>query len=154
MVEIDEAKFGKRKYCRGRMVEGTWILGGIERETNNCFLVTCPENKRSEATLVPIIKAHVRPGTTIITDKWKAYVNLDKHGYVHLDVNHSKNFVDPLTGAHTNTIEGTWTHAKHKALRRGGRRTLDSLTKDLTEFMWRKQQGLTSSKEAHRYVFS
>ena len=154
MVEIDEAKFGKRKYSRGRMVEGTWILGGIERETNNCFLVTCPENKRSEATLVPIIKAHVRPGTTIITDKWKAYVNLDKHGYVHLDVNHSKNFVDPLTGAHTNTIEGTWTHAKHKALRRGGRRTLDSLTKDLTEFMWRKQQGLTSSKEAHRYVFS
>ena len=69
VVEIDEAKFGKRKYSRGRMVEGTWILGGIERETNNCFLVTCPENKRSKATLVPIIKSHVRPGTTIITDK-------------------------------------------------------------------------------------
>ena len=33
VVEIDEAKFGKRKYSRGRMVEGTWILGGIERET-------------------------------------------------------------------------------------------------------------------------
>ena len=68
------------------MVEGTWILDGIERETDNCFLVIYPENKRSEATLVHIIKAHVLPGTTIITDKLKAYVNLDKHGYIHLNV--------------------------------------------------------------------
>ena len=87
MIEIDETKFGKRKYSRGRIVEGTWILDGIERETDNCFLVIYPENKRSEATLVYIIKAHVLPETTIITDKLKAYANLDKHGYIHLDVN-------------------------------------------------------------------
>ena len=31
-VEIDESKFGKRKYHKGRKVEGQWVFGGIERE--------------------------------------------------------------------------------------------------------------------------
>ncbi len=30
IVEIDETKFGKRKYNRGKRVEGSWILGMIE----------------------------------------------------------------------------------------------------------------------------
>ena len=29
-------------------------------------------------------------------------------GLEYWQVNHSHTFVDPLTGAHTNTIEGTW----------------------------------------------
>lgn len=28
IVEIDEAKFGNRKYSRGRVVEGQWVFGG------------------------------------------------------------------------------------------------------------------------------
>ena len=38
VVEIDEAKFGKRKYNRGRLIEGRWVLGGIERGTGRMFL--------------------------------------------------------------------------------------------------------------------
>ena len=30
VVEIDEAKFGRRKYNRGRITEGKWIFGGRE----------------------------------------------------------------------------------------------------------------------------
>ncbi len=31
VVEIDESKFGKRKYHRGHRVEGVWVLGMVER---------------------------------------------------------------------------------------------------------------------------
>ena len=80
------------------------MLGGIERNTDKCFLVTCPGNKRDAASLIPIIKEFIQPGTTILTDMWKSYLNLDSHGYIHHDVNHSRSFVDPSTGAHTNTL--------------------------------------------------
>ena len=36
-VEIDESKFGKRKYNRGRVVDGHWVFGGIERGSGECF---------------------------------------------------------------------------------------------------------------------
>ena len=30
-VEIDESKFGRRKYNRGKRVEGVWVIGAVER---------------------------------------------------------------------------------------------------------------------------
>ena len=44
--EVDEAKFGKRKYQSGRLVEGQWLLGGICRETRQVLLV--PVDSRDE----------------------------------------------------------------------------------------------------------
>ena len=54
IVEVDESKFGKRKYNRGRRVEGQWVFGGIERGSKRCFVVTVGD--RSAATLIPLIK--------------------------------------------------------------------------------------------------
>lgn len=112
IVEIDESKFGKRKYNRGHHVEGQWIFGGVERTSGNFFLV--PVDKRDRETLIPIIQKYILPGTTIISDCWRAYNELKNIGFDHYTVNHSKNFVDPQTGAHTNQIEGLWRHAKHR----------------------------------------
>lgn len=53
-VEIDESKFGKRKYHRGKRVDGVWVFGGIERETKKCFFEVVED--RSANTLIPIIK--------------------------------------------------------------------------------------------------
>ncbi len=110
VVEIDESKFGKRKYHRGHYVEGQWIFGGIERDSGRIFLV--PVEDRTSATLVGIIKTWIKPGSTIYSDCWKGYSCLEDNGYEHLTVNHSVNFVDPKSGAHTNGIESTWRHAK------------------------------------------
>ena len=45
-------------------------------------------DKRDEATLLPLIEPGVK-----MADCWKAYCNLEKHGYTHRTVKHSQEFV-------------------------------------------------------------
>ena len=119
VVEIDESKFGKRKYNVGRVVEGQWVFGGICRDTRHFFMVPVPD--RTSDTLLAIIKEYIEPGT-IISDCWKAYDCLGSEGYTHLKVNHKLNFVDPKTGAHTNRIERHWRDAKNLVPKYGRRK--------------------------------
>lgn len=42
-VEIDEAKIGKRKYNRGRLITEKWIFGGIEHGSGIFFILPVPE---------------------------------------------------------------------------------------------------------------
>ena len=67
------------------------------------FMVPVPDC--TSDTLLNIIKDYIELGTTIIPDCWKAYNCLGSEGDTHLKVNHKLNFVDPKTGAHTNSIE-------------------------------------------------
>ena len=74
-VEIDESKFGKRKYNRGRVVDGHWVFGGMERTAGECYSVEVKH--RDAATLLPIIQQHVRPGSIAYSDEWSSYQNLN-----------------------------------------------------------------------------
>ena len=113
-VEIDESKFGaKRKYRRGRVSEGPWVFGAIERGSQKVLLFRVPDRTR-ETLVHRLITSFIRPGTVIYSDQFTPYIPLNQLGYIHLSVNHSKNFVDPDSGAHTNTIEGLWGLAKRK----------------------------------------
>ena len=136
-VELDKSKFGKRKYNRGHVVEGVWVLGGVERTSERkVFLVAVPD--RSQATLEDIISRHVYPGSIILTDFWRGYSRLTENfGYEHRTVNHSLNFVDPETNTHTNTIEGTWAGIKLGLPRRN--RVLEGIDEHLFEFIWRRK---------------
>lgn len=106
IVEIDEAKIGKRKYNRGRLIKGQWVFGAFERGSKRAFIV--PVENRSESTLLNIIRCRIAPGTIIYSDSWRAYRNLKNEGFKHFIVNHSENFVDPTSGAHTQNIERLW----------------------------------------------
>lgn len=61
--------------------------------------------KRDHATLLPIIQREIEPGTTIFLDEWKAYSCLNDHGYIHNTVNYKNDFIDPQTGAETQTMD-------------------------------------------------
>ena len=110
-VQSDESKFGKRKYHRGHHVEGQWVFGAIEQDTQKCFMIAVEQ--RDEPSLLPIIQKWIAPGTIIVSDCWKAYHNLPKYGYQHRTVNHSKEFVNSH-GDNTNKMEGQWCQTKVK----------------------------------------
>ncbi|KAJ4427107.1 hypothetical protein ANN_24722 [Periplaneta americana] len=105
-VEIDESKFGKRKYNQGKRVEGQWVFGGIDCDTKECFLATVED--RTQDTLLGVLNENVLLGTTIYSDCWKAYKSLSDEGYIHMTVNQLETFKDPETGAHTNIVESMW----------------------------------------------
>jgi hypothetical protein len=102
-IEIDESKFGKRKYNRGHWVEGVWVFGMVECLTTGevisyttrdgthhqgpkykagrFFLCTVPD--RTAVTLIPIIKRFCSPESTIRSDFWKAYSSLHPPDVTH-----------------------------------------------------------------------
>ncbi|KII60245.1 hypothetical protein RF11_05676 [Thelohanellus kitauei] len=111
------------------IVEDWWM-----EETKDCFLIPVP--KRDRDTLLPIIIDNALPETTIITDCWKAYECLAQEDYNYLKVNHSINFVDPQSGAHTQNIESTWWQIKRNLPQTHTRK--DRLYLYLGEYLWRK----------------
>ena len=125
-VEIDESKFGKTKFNRGCYIEGQWVFSGICRQ-------------RDKDTLLPIIRAHIMPGTCVMSDIWKAYDCLKEEGYTHLTVNHSVNFVDLDTGTHTQRIENTWWGVKRSMPRTGTSK--DPFESYIQDWLWRQHYG-------------
>lgn len=107
VVEIDESKFGHRKYNRGRVVEGVWVLGLVEKSADR-RVIMLPVRNRNAKTLKKKIRKYVKKGSILHSDGWKGYCGLEQKGYTHKTVNHKQNYVDPISGCHTNTIEGNW----------------------------------------------
>ena len=68
--------------------------------------------KRDKENLQRCIGQWIREGSTIFSDQWGAYNGLQQKGYFHFTVNHSENFVDPITHVHTQRIESMWNLAK------------------------------------------
>ena len=119
-MEADETFVGgksKNKHASKRTgVRGTAgkavVFGMIERG-GELRMQHVADVKAS--TVQTAIKAHVAPGSTMMTDEATAYVGLQGR-YSHLAVNHSAGeYVRHFT-IHTNTIEGAWSQLKRQVV--------------------------------------
>jgi hypothetical protein len=138
IVEVDESKFGKVKYGHGHRVEGVWVVGGVARTPGReVFAVSVTD--RSADTLKAVLQMYIRPGTHIMTDLWKGYRDEDLKylGFTHSTVNHSKQYMNPVDGTHTNTVEGTWNGIKQQIPIRN--RTSTFVDDHLLYFIWRRR---------------
>lgn len=93
----------------GKRVMGPWVVGIYQGKTNMRFVVV-PDRKKN--TLHDVIRRYVEPDSSIHTDEWAGYRGLDQIGYLHNVVNHSQNYVDPVSGTHTQGVERAWVEEK------------------------------------------
>ena len=108
----------------------------VGRDTGRSLVFRVQDRQRETLVTRPVHE-FIEPGTVITSDKFSPYFNLNDGGYIHLMVNHSENFVEPYTGAHSNTIEGLWNQVKRKLKAMNGT-TKAKLPGYLDEFNWRK----------------
>lgn len=115
IIEVDESMLFRRKNHVGRLLSAeqtpTWVFGGVCRQTGDAFLV--PVIRRDEATLLTAIHDNIEAGSTIMSDCWGGYINVNSLGYQHFRVNHRYNFISPQdTEVHTQTVERMWKSLK------------------------------------------
>lgn len=149
IIEIDESKFGRRKYNRGHHVDGVWILGMVEKTGKKRIKLIQVED-RSLKTLTSHITASINKDSRIYTDGWKAYNNLGSKFISHETVNHSRHFKDPISGVHTNTIEGSWAGIKMHVPPRGRSKALINMY--LVRYMLGKNENIHPFEAVIKYL--
>ena len=138
ICQIDESLFRhKPKYHKGRATDHEiWVFGIADTSYEPSKIYLEIVDNRSASTLLPIVQRICRNGTIIISDQWKAYNKIEKLGFHHLTVNHSLNFVDPITVAHTQSIESYWAKVKYRIKIKKGVLG-DKMDLYLNEWMWK-----------------
>jgi transposase-like protein len=137
-VEVDETFVGgkeKGRYGFGKVQPSkkTVVFGMLERGGD---VMTRVVPDRKKASLLPLVEQNIAKGSTILTDEYPGYKSLRERGYTHQSVNHMhRQYVNGK--AHTNTIEGFWSH--FKCSMKGTHRSISRkhMQKYLVEFEFR-----------------
>ena len=99
------------KSARGRGTlekEKPPILGMIQRSGQVVLRMLA---NVQQATIEPLIRKFIQPGTKLHTDEYDIYSQLTNWGYQHVTVNHSQGEYardDGKAEVHVNTMEGFW----------------------------------------------
>jgi transposase-like protein len=83
----------------------TCVVGMLEREGE---LVTRVVASRTKGAMRGLTHYQVLPGTTVHTDEFGGYKDLDQCGFQHVKVNHAAGDYAKPCGAGVNQIEGFW----------------------------------------------
>jgi hypothetical protein len=126
LIKIDESFFGKQRSKQDQVI----IVGAIDADSKYIRLELIAN--REQATLEDFVLRHIAPGSTIVTDYWLGYTDLDNLGYNHFPFNHSKGEF-----THTNQIESLWAEIKQYMRRVKGNILTAKIELLLTEWMAR-----------------
>lgn len=138
-VEMDQAEFGGRgrkrmqsllkryakvlphseymKRAREIRKEHKILVFGILQRGGQVYAHIIQRNDKR--TLMPIVRLVVEPGATVLTDKWRGFLELGLDGYNHKSVNHSEEYT-AQDGTHINGIESFWSFAKRRLAKFNG----------------------------------
>ena len=134
-----------------RAARDSWVFGIVITEFTRARGYFQIVDRRNIATLDPIIARCIQPGTVVYTDDWAAYRGMTvriNNVADHRVVVHTRHFVDPVTGFHTQEIESCWNNLKlGQKIRRGIKR--EDLQSYLDEQMWRQWRS-----RDHRHILS
>jgi len=99
---------------RGRGTSKTPIIGVIDRENKVAYAKVALPNKEGRkltgTQLLSVLNEVTKKGATVITDEFRSYNILTNTDYIHLQVDHTKEFSN--NGIHTNNIESFWATLK------------------------------------------
>ena len=124
-----------------------WVFGLVDTAHSPALEYMEVVQRTDATTLLPIIHAHMAPRTVVHSDQWRAYSQVSTLGAVaaHNTVNHSVNFVHPVTGTHTQHVESYWNRIKIKLKSMKGYHA-HQVTSYLDEF-WRLEHHSTTGPE-------
>ena len=112
VVEVDETFVGgkgKNRAYKWKADEQKEIIMGMVERQGRAYLKHIPNT--GKYTLLQQVKENIDPKARVMTDELMSYTNLDKMGYYHQSVKHSK--YEYIRGeAHTQNIENVWSHLK------------------------------------------
>lgn len=110
-VEVDEMFVGGiRKESMGRKPKPKIpVLGMVERSGRVKAVVI---RDTTALTMYPHIRKQVRTGSEIFTDRFSAYNQLHRSGFVHSTIQHDLGIFVTGNNVHTQTIEGFWALVK------------------------------------------
>lgn len=109
-IEIDESYFGGvRRGKRGRGAVGKVPVFGILKRGGRVYTKMVPDARKQ--SLLPIIRAKIKPDSIIYSDCHGTYDLLFVEGFRHRRINHRYNFALGPT-RHINGIENFWNQAK------------------------------------------
>lgn len=144
VVEVDETYLGGRRrnlrapQRRGPVQDGRGTakapVFGILCRGGHVWAQLVPDVQA--ATLLPLIRRRVRPGSVVCSDTWRSYTGIAAKGYVHRLVDHTQGAYVTACGTHINGLEGFWGYLKRQLAAKGGIRRA-RLPLYLAEYVWR-----------------
>ena len=119
-----------------------WVFGMVDVSQQPAMGYMEIVQQRDAPTLLPIIQAHARAGIIIHSDQWAAYHNVGTlPGIVaHQTVNHSLEFINPVTSIHIQNVESYWNRVKGKLKHIKGCHA-HQLPSYIDMFMWGERYG-------------